>query len=563
MAGMRNDPCDRSRYSGPRKPPTGDSQPAADGAELVNFYALQPVPRDEIKAPVVLYGTPGYKKVLLTNIPEASTAQSVGVLGFARIRYVDHHEYFLTAILEDFPNLPGPPVVQLPQQLTIFAHFDPTQDPNFPPNNSAAGVETSLVARTTLSAVGEKPPLNSGNQARLVSHDNVTFLLDVHRNLYACTLTRASTGHPSLSIATMTLPTDAMKRRNERTPEVVDIAMVEGYLVAGLSNGNMIHTKRGSSTFETRTIDYAGMRTSSDTIVGLASHREVLYVFGEETTEIWSPTKTSGFAFRKGTNVFEVGCLARPTIQSYDDGVCFVASNAMVYRLSGGGPSRLSNEVVEYDIQRCNHASLRAFTYVEEGHYFYSLSMDISLVGQKNWTCDLDTGFWHNRSATGITSAMRFNGYNYVGLHDMREPCFYGLDIGTEAKRVPDPNNVGKLIYGDVPVDRTAVGPILHANQAAMRVHSFHMDLDYERPTNYQKPETPANLETIKLTWSDDGKERWRGESLAAKPLDASGRIKWTRMGQFRAGRNFRIQVLSENRVKLLGAYIRATTGLT
>lgn len=144
-------------------------------------------------------------------------------------------------------------------------------------------------------------------------------------------------------------------------------------------------------------LDFATAEGQPDKLVAVISdHREV-FLFGTETTEVWYNSGAADFPFERNQGAFiEKGCGARHSVAKQNNTVFFVGSDLMVYQMNGYTPTRISNHAVEATLKGVNLDDAFAYTYQDEGHLFYVLTIPASNI---TWCYDLSTGSWHIRKS--------------------------------------------------------------------------------------------------------------------------------------------------------------------
>ena len=164
-------------------------------------------------------------------------------------------------------------------------------------------------------------------------------------------------------------------------------------------------------------------------------------MFGSGSVETWANTGAADFAYAKNTSFnITIGCASKYTIKSTEETMFFLGHDGIVYRLSDSAPVRISHEGVEADIANSDMGSARAFTYTEDGHRFYSLSLlkaggDVAKEEDwSNWTYDLMTGFWTQRSQVRVLCSVDFGlrgdtliGMDWMGESTRRKHKDYGI----------------------------------------------------------------------------------------------------------------------------------------
>ena len=328
-------------------------------------------------------------------------------------------------------------------------------------------------------------------------------------------------------------PTDAAAGLPDE--EWVDVAWIDGYFFLAARNGELFHSNINSDQFDQ--LDVAEANSNADENVGLAVFNRRLYVFGRRTVEQWwnSPRGTD-FAFRRDNSwVANVGCASRDSIQANEFNVFFLGSNGIVYSIVLTSLIRLSNDDIERDIKKSYMGRARGFTYTEEGHRFYSLTLSMKDGTTKNWTLDTTEGYWHTRSVDNAYTVARFDNLTYVGREDSPSIQSLSLDWGTD--------------NGD-DIDREGVLPVVYAGDARFRIHSLHMEL------------RETGTGTIQLAKSLDARESW--DPVGAARTFASKLVLWNDAREMEDlivedQINLRFTITADVRVELVNSFVRAT----
>ncbi|QZI87773.1 packaged DNA stabilization protein [Vibrio phage 66E30.1] len=144
-------------------------------------------------------------------------------------------------------------------------------------------------------------------------------------------------------------------------------------------------------------LDFATAEGQPDNLVAVLSDHREIFLFGEDTIEVWYNSGASDFPFERNQGAFvEKGCGARYSVAKQNNTVYFVGSDLMVYQMTGYTPVRISNHAVEKTLKGINLGDSFAYTYQDEGHLFYVLTIpgrDIT------WCYDISTGAWHVRQS--------------------------------------------------------------------------------------------------------------------------------------------------------------------
>ena len=144
-------------------------------------------------------------------------------------------------------------------------------------------------------------------------------------------------------------------------------------------------------------LDFATAEGQPDNLLAILSdHREV-FLFGVETIEVWYNSGSSDFPFERNQGAFiEKGCAAPYSVAKQNNTIYFIGSDLMVYQMNGYTPTRISNHAVEKTLKNVNLSDAFSYTYQDEGHLFYVLTIPGKGI---TWCFDISTGAWHIRES--------------------------------------------------------------------------------------------------------------------------------------------------------------------
>ncbi|AUR95705.1 stabilization protein [Vibrio phage 1.211.B._10N.222.52.F11] len=288
-------------------------------------------------------------------------------------------------------------------------------------------------------------------------------------------------------------------------------------------------------------LDFATAEGQPDPLVYvLSDHREV-FMFGTETIEVWYNSGASDFPFERNQGAFiEKGCGARHTIAKQNNTVYFVGSDLMVYQMTGYTPVRISNHAVEKTLKGVDLEDAFAYTYQDEGHLFYVLT----IPGRDlTWCYDISTGAWHIRQS-----------YHF-GRHQSNNAIFF------DSKTLVGDFQNGRIYqmasawYTDdgQPVVREFVLPTVNNGREFLSVDSFELDMASGIGLIQGQGQDPK----ARLEFSKDGGKTWSNCKFAdiGKIGEYLTRVKWNRLGAARQF-TFRVRISDPVPIDIGGAYI-------
>lgn len=294
---------------------------------------------------------------------------------------------------------------------------------------------------------------------------------------------------------------------------------------------------------------------SPDKIIGFISDHRDLWVCNEKSIEIFFNSGDINNTFQRVEGAFvEVGLVAPFSLAKMNHSVFWLGrdegGSGIVYRSQGYQPQRISTHAVEIAIQGyADISDAVAFTYQEDGHYFYVLNFP---TANTTWCFDTSTNLWHERVYTNQGQFERHRANSHIfafGKHlvgDYANGNVYVLsgDIYSD--------------YGDA-ITRRRISPHITSELKRIFYHSFQLDM-----------ETGVGLDGIQLgtdpqvmlRFSNDGGHSWSNENWksAGKIGQTKWRTKFNRLGSSR-DRVFEITITDPVKVILLGAELQTEVG--
>lgn len=336
------------------------------------------------------------------------------------------------------------------------------------------------------------------------------------------------------------------------------VDFVDGYFVFNKPGTGQFQIT-GLYTTDIDPLDFATAEGSPDLLVSLiVDHRE-LWLFGENSTEVYFNSGNTDFPFERIQGAFiEQGCAAKNSVAKMDNRVFWLTADdrgqGMVMSAVGYQPQRVSDHALEYAIgQMSTISDAVAYTYQQEGHAFYVLSFP---TANQTWVLDASTNQWHQRAwrnpATNSFNRHRSNCHmafineNIVGDWETGKLYKLDLDVFTD--------------NGD-PIARVRACP--HLSDPDYRWQIFDA-LQVDMQTGVGLTTGQGSDPKAMLQWSTDGGYSWSNELWA--PIGKIGerrtRVMWRRLGRSR-DRVFKVTITDPVRVAIVGASVRVRQGAT
>ena len=370
-------------------------------------------------------------------------------------------------------------------------------------------------------------------------------------------------------------------------PGAVSVGYLDGYFVFNEPNSQRVWVTSLLDGTAVDPLDFASAEGNPDDIVSLVvDHREV-WLFGNNTIEVWYNAGLADFPLARIEGAFmETGCLAPYSVAKLDNSVFWLGSdargNGIVYRNKGYNAQRISTHAIEWQIQQYGVLSdAIGYSYQQDGHSFYVLTFP---TAQATWVYDVATGLWHERAYWDGVQFRRHRSNcqaNFAGkvlVGDWENYSLYELDPQAyddngEAQRwlrswraLPaGQNNLKRTAHHTLQLDaETGVGVGTVENYFILSENNLFLtdELGNELTTTSISLTTGENPQVM-LRWSDDGGHTWSNEHWASMgSIGQYGkRILWRRLGMTTKLRDRVYEVSGSDPVKIaiMGAELAVT----
>lgn len=328
----------------------------------------------------------------------------------------------------------------------------------------------------------------------------------------------------------------------------------DGYFIFAKPNSNQFYlSDLNGVTFTAPAL--SSKEGYPDNIVSIISSNKNLWLFGDQTTEVWfnSGDALTPFQYIQGT-FLQYGCAATFSVAKIANTVFWLGKDAtgkgMVFLANGYAPQRISTHAVELAIQGYSSISdATAYGYQENGHNFFVLTFP---TGNATWVYDTTTSLWHERAYlnNGVLQRDRASCYTYAyNTHVVGD--YVNGNIYSQSMSVYTDN------LNAIP--RIRVSPHISKDNNRIFYSSFQIDM-----------ETGVGLDGITqgtdpqavLQWSDDGGHTWSNEHWTSlgKIGATKQRAIWRRLGRSR-NRVFKVTVSDPVKNVWMGAELELGVG--
>ena len=332
------------------------------------------------------------------------------------------------------------------------------------------------------------------------------------------------------------------------------IAFLDNYFVAGIANTKQVQISKlapAGATWDPG--DVADKEAYSDNVQRVWVDQpggEYLWLFGNETTEVW--TDTAGlFPFSRVPNlVFPIGCDSAWSVAGAG-GYRAWLWRGIIWGCAGFSPQRISDFGVEEAIRTYplyDQQNAEAFAYIERGHIFYVISFP---VAGKSWCYDVSTQMWHERLyfSNGAYSRYRPRVYaKFLDMHlvgDYQTGDIYKLDptVYTDAKGAP--------------LRRQRICPYVTDSLKNDRYNRFSLDMDTGIGLEVAQGQPGFDPQVV-MRYSKDRGKNWSNErqSTLGEVGQDETRVFWPQLGSSRIGMTFDVVITDPVPTSINGALL-------
>lgn len=333
-----------------------------------------------------------------------------------------------------------------------------------------------------------------------------------------------------------TLSTGTLKNMNTENGwfPADTVTYMDGYFIFNRTGTGQFFISELYST-KIDPIDWATAEAAPDDTVGVIVASRQLWILGERTTEVWYDSGDPLFPFTRVSGaVTDIGCANYKTIAKIRDSILFVGIDNKVYMTNGYAPTIISTPSIELSLIDSDRDKLIAFTYTENGSWFYVLTVNDNIT----MVFDIDTAQWHKRSS-GLLGRWKISGA--INIYST------GEIIGYSGKELHD-ISINHLSENGSNIRREAVTLPLNKTVNRIRIHELQLDM-----------EGGFDIEAkVNLQLSKDSGKTWENtiEATTGAVGEYRRRVKWLRLGQVRDA-IVRIVITDHIPIRILGLWGR------
>jgi len=307
---------------------------------------------------------------------------------------------------------------------------------------------------------------------------------------------------------------------------------------------------------------YTGERSSAeqsaDPIIRMAVGGDYLWLLGTKTYEVRQIGQDPNNPFPFASVASEIGCHAPLSVATIGDSVFWLGSSRaganLIFMSQGVSSDVISDQALHYflDSKSDETRDAIAFTYQQEGHIFYVLTLRTS---DKTFVYDVTTNLWHERSTrellTDIEHAWDYNtaclGLNRVFVGSLTAPRLMILKMSKCDEW--DSRPIKRIIQTGTIFDEY--------------YELFYADLVVDFPAGVSLQTGQGDKAVLMMQYSDDGGITWGNlvKSEIGQIGNYAKQVIFKRLGKSRE-RVFRFVMTDPIPFIVIGARVRIKRGL-
>jgi hypothetical protein len=304
-------------------------------------------------------------------------------------------------------------------------------------------------------------------------------------------------------------------------------------------------------------LSFASKDGSPDDLVALIVDRREVYLLGEMSSEVWIDSGGVPFPFTRipGTST-QQGIAAQWSCARMGNSFAYVSKNnrgeAMIVRMNGYFPERISTHAVETTLVNQNVSDALAWTYQLEGHEVYVVTFPSIGENGLTWAFDNTTGLWHKW--------LYRNNQNQFERHRGNCCAFFNQQVLVGDYENGKIYQVAREFYTDdgQPIRRIRRAPHITSDLQRQYFHELQIQFQPGVGLSSGQGQDPQAM----LRWSNDGGSTWSNEywTSIGKQGKYQNRAIWRRLGWSR-DKVFEVSVSDPVKAVIISANLKAEAG--
>ena len=304
-------------------------------------------------------------------------------------------------------------------------------------------------------------------------------------------------------------------------------------------------------------LSFASKDGSPDDLVSIIVDRREVYLLGEMSSEVWINSGAVPFPFTRipGTST-QQGIAAQYSMSRMGNSFAYVSKNnrgeAMIVRMNGYFPERISTHAVETTLVNQNVANALAWTYQLEGHEVYVVTFPSIGTNGLTWAYDNTTGLWHKW--------LYRNNQNEFERHRGNCCAFFNQQVLVGDYENGKIYQLGRNFYTDDGQTIRRIRRAPHITTDLQRQYFHELQIQFQPGVGIStgQGDDPQAM----LRWSNDGGSTWSNEywTTIGKQGKYLNRAIWRRLG-FSRDKVFEVSISDPVKAVIISANLKAEAG--
>ena len=304
-------------------------------------------------------------------------------------------------------------------------------------------------------------------------------------------------------------------------------------------------------------LSFASKDGSPDDLVSIIVDRREVYLLGEMSSEVWINSGAVPFPFTRipGTST-QQGIAAQYSMSRMGNSFAYVSKNnrgeAMIVRMNGYFPERISTHAVETTLVNQNVSDAIAWTYQLEGHEVYVVTFPSIGTNGLTWAYDQTTSLWHKW--------LYRNNQNEFERHRGNCCAFFNQQVLVGDYENGKIYQLSRNFYTDdgQPIRRIRRAPHITTDLQRQYFHELQIQFQPGVGLSTGQGEDPQAM----LRWSNDGGSTWSNEywTSIGKQGKYLNRAIWRRLG-FSRDKVFEVSISDPVKAVIISANLKAEAG--
>lgn len=336
------------------------------------------------------------------------------------------------------------------------------------------------------------------------------------------------------------------------------VTYCDGYFILNKPDSGIYYISALNDGTTYDPLDFASAEGTPDNLIAVAAVHGQVWLLGSQSVEVVYDSGNVDFPFQNVQGVFiQYGCIAPYSVVTTSNTIFWVGADkdgsGIVWMANAYQPQRISTSAIEYAIQQYGDISnTTAYTYQEDGHYFYALNFPNANI---TWVYDIGTQQWHERGYFNTTT----------GLYERHRAECHVFAFG---KHLVGDYETGLIyeqsldIYDDNGNPKRWMRACPHIADDLEYIYYNKLQVDMQTGVGLTTGNAANVSPQVMLQWSDDGGYTWSNEHWVS--IGAIGnyatRALWRRLGRSR-DRVFRIAGAFNSKVCIIAGHITPVPG--